>query len=116
VNASAVFGYGPWAFGYQTAFDTGEERFFMLYSCQKSAKILDSFYGSWIYFLSGKSTLSANNFAIGYTTKEMILHANGSDRKVRHVLHTFILKHSQNCSFSDIFQYSSHKKSTDLTD
>jgi len=52
VNASAVFGYGPWAFGYQTAFDTG------------------------------KSTLSANNFAIGYTTKEMILHANGSDRKV----------------------------------
>jgi hypothetical protein len=43
VNASAVFGYGPWAFGYQTAFDTGEGMFFMLYSCQKSSKISDSF-------------------------------------------------------------------------
>jgi len=52
VNASAVFGYGPWALGYQAAFDTG------------------------------KKALTANNFAVGYTTKEMIIHANGSDKKV----------------------------------
>ena len=30
----------------------------------------------------GKSALTANNFAVGYTTKEMIIHATGSDKKV----------------------------------
>ncbi len=92
MNASAVFGYGPWAFGYQTAFDTGEGRFLCFFINVKNLLFTFRIIFTVPHRILGKSTLSANNFAIGYTTKEMILHANGSDRKVRHVLHTFILK------------------------
>lgn len=52
VNASASVGQGPWAVGYQTAFD------------------------------AGKSALVKNNFALSYATPEMIIHATGTDKKV----------------------------------
>jgi len=52
INMSASVGHGPWALGCNTAFDTG------------SAKVLK------------------NNVAIGYATKEMVLHCTASDAKV----------------------------------
>jgi len=44
INASAVLGYQGWLAGYQTAFDTQQ------------------------------SKLTTNNFALGYTTKDFVLH------------------------------------------
>lgn len=52
VNVSSSVGHGPWALGYQTSFDTG------------------------------KSALTKHNFALGYSTKEMVLHATANDSKV----------------------------------
>jgi len=49
VNASAVLGYQGWLAGYQTAFDTQ------------------------------KSKLCTNNFALGYTTKDFVLHTAVND-------------------------------------
>ncbi|XP_065355371.1 voltage-dependent anion-selective channel [Calliphora vicina] len=49
INASAVLGYEGWLTGYQTAFDS------------KNAK------------------LTANNFALGYTTKDFVLHTAVND-------------------------------------
>jgi len=49
VNASAVFGYQGWLAGYQVAFDTQ------------------------------KSKITANNFALGYTAKDFVLHTNVND-------------------------------------
>lgn len=46
INASGVVGYQGWLAGYQLAFDTQ------------------------------KSKLTANNFALGYTTKDFVLHTN----------------------------------------
>ena len=46
VNASGVFGYQGWLAGYQVAFD------------------------------SQKSKITANNFALGYTTGDFVLHTN----------------------------------------
>lgn len=46
VKAAAVFGYNGWLAGYQTKFD------------------------------SQKSKITANNFALGYSTSEFILHTN----------------------------------------
>lgn len=46
INASAVFGYQGWLAGYQTAFDTQ------------------------------KSKITTNNFALGYTTGEFVLHTS----------------------------------------
>ena len=64
----------------------------------------------------GKSALTANNFAVGYTTKEMIIHATGSDKKVgtgvffkaiywltNHVVSKKI--YIKNCLCSKIFLY-----------
>lgn len=49
INASAVLGYQGWLAGYQTAFDTQ------------------------------KSKLTTNNFALGYTTKDFVLHTAVND-------------------------------------
>lgn len=49
VNASGVFGYQGWLAGYQVAFD------------------------------SQKSKVTANNFAVGYSTGDFILHTNVND-------------------------------------
>ncbi|CAD7079173.1 unnamed protein product [Hermetia illucens] len=49
INASAVFGYQGWLAGYQTAFDTQ------------------------------KSKITTNNFALGYTTGEFVLHTSVND-------------------------------------
>ena len=49
---SAAVGHGPYALGYQTAFDTG------------------------------KSALTKHNLALNYNAGDMILHANTSDFKV----------------------------------
>jgi len=52
INLSTSVGHGPWALGYNTAFDTG------------------------------KAAVVKNNVAIGYATKEMALHCSASDAKV----------------------------------
>ena len=52
VNLAASLGHGPYALGYQTAFD------------------------------SGKSALTKHNLAINYNAGDMILHATSSDFKV----------------------------------
>lgn len=49
VNASGVFGYQGWLAGYQTAFDTQ------------------------------KSKITTNNFALGYKTKDFVVHTNVND-------------------------------------
>ncbi|XP_055917954.1 voltage-dependent anion-selective channel isoform X2 [Eupeodes corollae] len=49
VNAAAVFGYQGWLAGYQTAFDTQ------------------------------KSKITTNNFALGYTTNDFVLHTSVND-------------------------------------
>ena len=53
VNIAASLGHGPYALGYQTAFD------------------------------SGKSALTKHNLALNYNAGDMILHATSSDFKVR---------------------------------
>ena len=53
VNVAASLGHGPYALGYQTAFD------------------------------SGKSALTKHNLALNYNAGDMILHATSSDFKVR---------------------------------
>ena len=52
VNASAVIGHQGWLAGYQLAFDTG------------------------------KSTLTKNNFCLGYSTGDFVLHTNVNDGQV----------------------------------
>ena len=52
---AASLGHGPYALGYQTAFD------------------------------SGKSALTKHNLALNYNAGDMVLHANSSDFKVRTV-------------------------------
>merc|ERR1711902_175615 len=52
VNMSAAVGHGPYALGYQTAFD------------------------------SGKSALTKHNLALAYNAGDMILHATATDSKV----------------------------------
>jgi len=52
INSSISVGHGPWALGYNTAFDTG------------------------------KATLTKHNLALGYSTKEMNLHCTANDSKV----------------------------------
>lgn len=49
INASGVFGYQGWLAGYQTAFDTQ------------------------------KSKITTNNFALGYTSGDFVLHTNVND-------------------------------------
>merc|ERR1712154_409293 len=51
VNLAASLGHGPYALGYQTAFDTG------------------------------KSALTKHNLALNYNAGDMVLHANSSDFK-----------------------------------
>ena len=53
INLAASLGHGPYALGYQTAFD------------------------------SGKSALTKHNLALNYNAGDMILHATSSDFKVR---------------------------------
>ena len=53
VNIAASLGHGPYALGYQTAFD------------------------------SGKSALTKHNLALNYNAGDMIIHATSSDFKVR---------------------------------
>jgi len=52
VNMATSVGHGPYALGYQTAFDTG------------------------------KSTLTKHNLALAYTSGDMILHATATDAKL----------------------------------
>ena len=52
VNASAVVGHKGWLAGYQLAFDTG------------------------------KSKLTKNNFCLGYSTGDFVLHTNVNDGQV----------------------------------
>ena len=55
VNMSAAVGHGPYALGYQTAFDTG------------------------------KSALTKHNLALNYAAGDMTLHTTSSDFKVRFI-------------------------------
>lgn len=52
INISSSVGHGPWALGYQTSIDTA------------------------------KSAITKHNFAVGYATKEMVVHATANDSKV----------------------------------
>ena len=56
VNASAVIGHQGWLAGYQAAFDTS------------------------------KSKLTKNNFVLGYSNGDFVLHTNVNDGQVRHSL------------------------------
>ena len=58
VNMSAAVGHGPYALGYQTAFDTG------------------------------KSALTKHNLALNYAAGDMTLHTTSSDFKVRFIKKT----------------------------
>ena len=58
MNMSAAVGHGPYALGYQTAFDTG------------------------------KSALTKHNLALNYAAGDMTLHTTSSDFKVRFIKKT----------------------------
>ena len=62
VNASATMGHQGWLLGYQMAFD------------------------------SAKSKLTKNNFAIGYSTGDFVLHTNVNDGQVSFRLFIYFKK------------------------
>ena len=63
INLNASVGHGAWAVGYATSFDTA------------------------------KSAITKNHFAVGYATKEAVLHCTCNDGKVGFVHVVLISSH-----------------------
>ena len=63
INLNASVGHGAWAAGYATSFDTA------------------------------KSAITKNHFAVGYATKEAVLHCTCNDGKVRFFSESILKKY-----------------------